>query len=79
MNVKEFIKDVCDLDELPEDDLELIESEILDSLAVIELLSALEDEGIVIHLTQIDRRMLKTPASLQKLIDEAAEKTFAVK
>ncbi|MDY6017431.1 MAG: phosphopantetheine-binding protein [Oscillospiraceae bacterium] len=79
MNVKEFIKDVCDLDELPEDDLELIESEILDSLAVIELLSALEDEGIVIHLTQIDRGMLKTPASLQKLIDEAAEKTFAVK
>ena len=43
MNVKEFIKDVCDLDELPDDDLELIESEILDSLAVIELLSALEE------------------------------------
>ncbi|MGN1349070.1 MAG: phosphopantetheine-binding protein [Acutalibacteraceae bacterium] len=78
MDVKEFLKDICALDELPDDDLELIDSGILDSLALIELLSALEDEGIVIHLTRIDRRRLRTPASLQRLIDEAAEEKLTV-
>lgn len=73
MDVKKFLKDICALDELPDDDLELIDSGILDSLALIELLSALEDEGIVIHLTRIDRQRLRTPASLQRLIDEACE------
>ena len=78
MNVKEFLKDICARDELPDDDLELIDSEILDSLALIELLSALEDEGIVIHLTRIDRQRLRTPTSLQRLIDEACEEKLTV-
>lgn len=78
MNVKKFLKDICSLDELPDDDLELIDSGILDSLALIELLSALEDEGVIIHLTQIDRQRLRTPASLQRLIDEAYEEKLTV-
>lgn len=78
MDVKKFLKDICALDELPDDDLELIDSGILDSLALIELLSALEDEGIVIHLTRIDRQRLRTPASLQRLIDEACEEKLTV-
>lgn len=70
MDVNKFICEICGLDEPLKDDEELIESEILDSLAIIELISALEDEGIVIHLTRIDRSMLKTVASINKLIEE---------
>lgn len=70
VDVNKFICEICGLDEPLKDDEELIESEILDSLAIIELISALEDEGIVIHLTRIDRSMLKTVASINKLIEE---------
>lgn len=70
MDIREFICNICDLDEPPGDDCELIESGILDSLALIELLTALEDEGVVIHLTRIDRNRLKTIASIEKLIEE---------
>lgn len=70
MDINKFICEICGLDEPLKDDEELIESEILDSLAIIELISALEDEGIVIHLTRIDRSMLKTVASINKLIEE---------
>ncbi len=71
MDVKVFLKEVCELDYIPSDDCELLESGILDSYALIELVSALEDEGIEIHLTRIDKELLKTPASLQRLIDES--------
>ena len=70
MDVNKFICEICGLDEPLKDDEELIESEILDSLAIIELISALEDEGIVIHLTRIDRSRLKTVVSINKLIEE---------
>lgn len=70
MDIKEFICAVCDLDEPPQKDCDLIESGILDSFAIIELLTALEDEGITIHLTQIDRNRLRTINSIEKLIDE---------
>ena len=49
---------------------ELIESGLLDSLAMIELLDALIDEGVELQITRIDREMLKTPALIQKLVDE---------
>ncbi len=70
MDIKEFICTVCDLDEPVQNDCDLIESGILDSFAIIELLTALEDEGITIHLTQIDRNRLRTINSIEKLIDE---------
>lgn len=70
MDIKDFICTVCDLDEPPANDCDLIESGILDSLAIIEMLTALEDEGITIHLTQIDRNRLRTIESIEKLIDE---------
>lgn len=70
MDIKDFICTVCDLDESPANDCDLIESGILDSLAIIEMLTALEDEGITIHLTQIDRNRLRTIESIEKLIDE---------
>ncbi len=69
VDVNKFICDLCGLDEPLKDDEELIDSGILDSFAIVELISALEEEGIIIHLTRIDRNMLKTVASINKLIE----------
>lgn len=71
--MNKFICEICGRDELLREDEELIESEILDSLAIIELVSALEDEGVIIHLTRIDRNKLRTVASINKLIEEIRE------
>ena len=57
-------------------DCELLESGLLDSMAMIELFSALEDEGIEIHPTRIDRSRLKTPAEIEKLIKEYKTNTL---
>lgn len=73
MDVNKFICEICGRDEPLREDEELIDSEILDSLAIIELISALEDEGVVIHLTRIDRNRLRTVASINKLIEETRE------
>ncbi len=70
MDVNSFICEICGLSEPLDPNQELIESGILDSLAIIELFSALEDEDIIIHLTRIDRSRLQTVASIEKLIDE---------
>ena len=48
-------------------DYDLIESGALDSLAFIELFSRLEDEGIELQPTRIDRSELRTPASIARL------------
>jgi acyl carrier protein len=74
MDVNKFICEICGLDEPLKDDEELIESGILDSLAIIELISALEEEDIIIHLTRIDRNMLRTVSSINRLIEETREK-----
>lgn len=50
-------------------DYDLIESGALDSLAFIELFSRLEDEGIELQPTRIDRSELCTPASIARLIE----------
>lgn len=50
-------------------DYDLIESGALDSLAFIELFSRLEDEGVELQPTRIDRSELRTPASIARLIE----------
>lgn len=70
LDVNKFICEICGLDKPLDENEELIESGILDSLAIIELVSALEDEDIIIHLTRIDRSRLKTVALINDLIEE---------
>lgn len=74
LDVNKFICEICGLDEPLKDDEELIESGILDSLAIIEIISALEEEDVVIHLTRIDRNMLKTVSSINRLIEETRKR-----
>lgn len=70
MDVKNFLTEICELDEEIADDCELLDSGILDSFALIELVNALEDEGVILHLTRIDYECLRTPASIEKLIED---------
>ena len=70
INVREILYEVCESDAVYEDDYDLIENEIMDSFAIIDFISRLEDEGIVIQLTQIDRTRLSTPKKIEELVAE---------
>ena len=57
-----------------EKDIDLIESGLLDSYAFIELFSRLEDLGIDIQPTKIDRSKLKAVKEIEGSIDEYEKK-----
>ena len=70
IDITKILYEICEDDAVLDPDCELIESGILDSLAFIELFSYLEDEGIMIQPTRIDRTLLKTPRSIAALIEK---------
>lgn len=71
IDIPNFLYEICGDDAVLDPDCELIESGLLDSLALIELVSRLEDEGVTLHLTRIDRSLLKTPRSIARLVEES--------
>ncbi|MBQ4556026.1 MAG: D-alanine--poly(phosphoribitol) ligase subunit 2 [Clostridia bacterium] len=73
INVSELLFEICEDKAVYDPDCELLESEILDSLAFIELFSRLEDEGIELQPTRIDRSLLSTPRKIEKLINKYLE------
>lgn len=68
--IYDLLYEICGDKRVYSPDCELIESGLLDSYAVIELFSRLEDDGIEINPARIDRSLLKTPAGIAKLIEE---------
>lgn len=70
IDVEEMLCEICETDKVREPDLDLIESGILDSYAIIELFTRLEDEGIELQITRIDRKLLHTVKGIEKLISE---------
>lgn len=70
INVKDLLYEICEDDSVYNDDLDLVESGLLDSYAFIELFSKLEDYGINIQPTRIDRSMLKNVKGIEQLIQE---------
>lgn len=70
VNVCDLLFEICEDNNVYNKDFDLIESGLLDSFAFIELFSRLEDHGITIHPTRIDRENLRTPARIEKLISE---------
>ncbi|MBO4766401.1 MAG: D-alanine--poly(phosphoribitol) ligase subunit 2 [Lachnospiraceae bacterium] len=70
INVKDLLFEVCGDRAVYEDGIDLIDSGLLDSLALIELFNALEDEGIELQPTRIARNLLRTPAGIETLIGE---------
>lgn len=71
MDVKKLLFEICEDERVFEEGTDLVETGLLDSYSTIELLSRLEEEGIEIQLTRIDRSLLRTAAGIEKLIKEA--------
>lgn len=70
INVAELLFEICEDNAVYEENIDLIESGLLDSYAFIELFSRLEDEGIELQPTQIDRSRLRTVKGIEDLIKE---------
>lgn len=70
INICELLYSICEDENVYNKDFDLIDSGLLDSYAFIELFSILEDNGIVIQPTRIDRELLRTPGSIEKLIKD---------
>ena len=68
IDVKKLLYEICEDKRVYEDNIDLIESGLLDSYAFIELFSRLEDKGIVLHPTRIDRSKLRTVQGIEELI-----------
>lgn len=70
IDITKILYEICEDESVYDLDFDLIESGLLDSLAFIELFSTLEDNEIFLQPTRIDRNLLRTPRSIQKLVDE---------
>ena len=71
VDVRQLLREVCGDDSAGDEGVDLVESGLLDSLAVIELFTRLEERGIELHPTRIDRTKLHTAEGIEALIAEA--------
>lgn len=74
IDICKLLYEICEDEAVLDPNCELIDSGLLDSYAIIELFTQLEDEGIELQPTRIDRSRLKTPRSIEQLIREYTEK-----
>lgn len=65
-----LLYEICGDEAVFDPDTDLIESGVLDSFAIIELFSELEDRGVKIYPTRIDRNRLRTVRGIEELIAE---------
>ncbi len=70
IDVKKLLYDICEDEKVYEDNIDLIDSGLIDSFAFIELFSKLEDYGVEIQPTRIDRNKLRTVKGIEELINE---------
>jgi acyl carrier protein len=69
IDIQQLLYEICEDEGVFEENIDLIESGILDSYAFIELFSKLEDYGINIQPTRIDRTQLRTVKGIENLIN----------
>ena len=70
IDVKEILYEICNDKLVYAENVDLIESGLLDSYAIIELFTILEDKGINIYITRIDRDKLRTIKGIESLVKE---------
>lgn len=70
INVSEILYELSDNKNVFDPDFDLIKSNVLDSYNFIELLSILEDKGITLYPTRINKELLRTPRGIEQLIKE---------
>lgn len=71
IDITKLLYEICEDDQVFEEGIDLIESGLLDSYAFIELFSKLEDYGIILYPTRIDRNKLRTVKGIEELIADA--------
>lgn len=69
INVPQLLYEICEDEAVYEQDIDLIDSGLLDSYAFISLFTRLEDYGINIQPTRIDRTQLRTVKGIEKMIE----------
>ncbi len=67
--ILEILEKVCSIDEIIYSDTELIDSNILDSLALVQLVYELKNIGIELQLTQISKEQLRYPYLIANFIE----------
>ena len=70
IDVKKLLYEICEDESVFDENIDLIESGIIDSYTFIELFTRLEDYGINLQPTRIDRTQLKTVSGIEKLISD---------
>lgn len=70
IDVKQLLYEICEDDGVYDPNVDLIESGLLDSFAFIELFARLEEAGIELQPTRIDRSKLRTAEGIESLIRE---------
>ncbi len=71
IDVKKLLYELCEDERVFDPEIDLIESGLMDSFAMIELFTALEDEGIELQPTRIDRNLLRSVKGIETLIASA--------
>ena len=74
-DIGKILFEICEDESVYKEDIDLIESGLLDSYAFIELFTSLEDYGIEIQPTRIDRSKLRTIKGIEELIENACKGT----
>lgn len=69
IDIKKILYEITN-DEKVYEDIDLIDSGILDSYSFIELFSRLEEEGITLYPTRIDREKLRTVKGIEELVKD---------
>ena len=70
IDVQKLLYEICEDESVFDLDFDLIGSGLLDSLAMIQLFAKLEDNGICLQPTRIDRNRLRTPRQIEELVKE---------
>lgn len=74
IEIEKLLLEICEDERVLNPDIDLIESGIIDSLAFIELFTRLEEEGIEIQPTQINRNQLRSIQGIKEMIEIRKEK-----
>jgi len=74
IDVKKILLEIIDDKRVLDENVDLIESGLMDSYAFIELFSRLEDYGIVLQPTRIDRKKLRTVKGIEELVNNYNKK-----
>lgn len=70
IDIPKMLYEICEDENVYNPEFDLIENGVLDSLAMIELFSKFEELGLDMQPTRIDRNRLRTPRSIEELVNE---------